>query len=128
MMVMANGFKNVVYGSLVNSSAPNDTLKRLAAGELGQYLTPSTFNTSFMGPGGPVVFDQNGDIASGNYKIYNIQNGSQIEIGSIIAGNMKLTSPPIYHDGTTKVTVISQMLLGFIFINMYNMKDTFWCP
>jgi hypothetical protein len=28
-------------------------------------MTPSAFNASFIGPEGPVIFDQNGDMASG---------------------------------------------------------------
>ncbi|KAI9486341.1 MAG: periplasmic binding protein-like I [Benjaminiella poitrasii] len=103
MMVMANGFKNAIYNSSAETANTIDMLKKLASGQYGQYLTPSAFNDSFIGPEGPVVFDQNGDIASGNFRLYNIQNGSQIEIGRIIAGHMNLTSMPLYHDGTTKI-------------------------
>ncbi|EPB88722.1 hypothetical protein HMPREF1544_04481 [Mucor circinelloides 1006PhL] len=103
MMVMASGFNQTLYNTSLQSSNKTELLQKLATGQLGQYLTPSTFNTSFVGPEGPVVFDQNGDISSGNFKLYNIQNGSQIEIGRIIAGDMNLTSLPVYHDGTTKV-------------------------
>ena len=62
---MASGFNNTVYNSSLQSSNKTEILQKLAAGQLGKYLTPSTFNTSFVGPEGPVVFDQNGDISSG---------------------------------------------------------------
>lgn len=65
MMVMAHGFNRTIYNSSIHSTNSTDTLAKLAAGQLGQYLTPSTFNTSFVGPEGPVIFDQNGDMASG---------------------------------------------------------------
>lgn len=38
-----------------------------------------------------------------SFRVYNIQNGVQRDIGRMIAGNLNLTSPPIFHDGTTKV-------------------------
>lgn len=111
MMVMASGFNQTLYNTSLQSSNKTELLQKLATGQLGQYLTPSTFNTSFVGPEGPVVFDQNGDISSGNFKLYNIQNGSQIEIGRIIAGDMNLTSLPVYHDGTTKVHVFTRLVI-----------------
>lgn len=111
MMVMASGFNQTIYNTSLQSPNKTELLQKLATGQLGQYLTPSTFNTSFVGPEGPVVFDQNGDISSGNFKLYNIQNGSQIEIGRIIAGNMNLTSLPVYHDGTTKVHVFTRFVI-----------------
>ncbi|KAI8640133.1 hypothetical protein BD408DRAFT_445423 [Parasitella parasitica] len=103
MMVMASGFNQTINNSSLPSSRKSDVLRKLASGQLGESLNLSAFNTSFVGPEGPVVFDQNGDLTSGNFKLYNLQNGSQIEIGNIIAGNMNLTSLPIYHDGTTKI-------------------------
>jgi hypothetical protein len=65
MMVMAHGFNRTIYNSSIHSTNSTDILTKLASGQLGQYLTPSTFNTSFVGPEGPVIFDQNGDMASG---------------------------------------------------------------
>ncbi|KAI7872294.1 7 transmembrane sweet-taste receptor of 3 GCPR-domain-containing protein [Spinellus fusiger] len=99
MMTMAQGFNNVINNSTNSTTA----LQKLSNGQLGQYLTPSAFNVSFVGPEGPVLFDQNGDMAIGNFHIYNLQNGTAVEIGNILAGNLNLTSAPIYHDGTTKV-------------------------
>lgn len=61
MMAMAHGFNQVIQ----NSTNTEQTVKKLAAGQLGQYMTPSTFNTSFVGPEGPVLFDENGDIMVG---------------------------------------------------------------
>lgn len=61
MMVMATGFNETIY----TSSNKTKILKKLATGQLDQHLTPSTFNTSFVGPSGPVVLDQKGDIMSG---------------------------------------------------------------
>lgn len=65
MMVMANGFNRTIYNSSIHADNSTEILTKLAAGQLGQYLTPTTFNTSFVGPEGPVIFDQNGDMASG---------------------------------------------------------------
>lgn len=64
MMVMASGFKHAIYNSSKSENS-NDIIKQLAAGQLGSLLTPSAFNNSFLGPEGPVIFDQNGDMASG---------------------------------------------------------------
>ncbi|KAF7729898.1 hypothetical protein EC973_003632 [Apophysomyces ossiformis] len=89
MMAMAHGFNHVIQ----NSTNTNSTMKKLAAGQLGEYMTPSTFNTSFVGPEGPVLFDENGDTMKGN----------PVYIGSIIANDLHLISEPIYHDGTVKV-------------------------
>ncbi|CEG76884.1 hypothetical protein RMATCC62417_11717 [Rhizopus microsporus] len=102
MMVMADGFNRTVSNSTGLSTNTTRMLEQLAAGQLGDYLSPSTFNTSFLGPVGPVILDQNGDMATGSFRVYNIQNGAQREIGRMIAGNLNLTSPPIFHDGTTK--------------------------
>jgi hypothetical protein len=65
MMVMASGFKHAIYNSSKSSNSTNDIIRKLAAGQLGSLLTPSAFNNSFVGPEGPVIFDQNGDMASG---------------------------------------------------------------
>jgi hypothetical protein len=40
-----------------------------------------------------------------NFRILNFQNGTQVQIGSLIAGNLNITSAPIYHDGTTTVSI-----------------------
>jgi hypothetical protein len=61
MMVMANGFNHTIY----NGTNSTDTLMKLATGQLGSYLTPSSFNNSFVGPEGPIIFDQNGDVVNG---------------------------------------------------------------
>jgi hypothetical protein len=62
MMMMAMGFNNTIY----NTTTPiNQSLVDLATGRLGQYMTPLTFNTSFIGPQGPMQIDSNGDVISG---------------------------------------------------------------
>lgn len=65
MMVMAEGFNQTIYNSTIHATNTTVILKSLASGELGEFLGPSTFNTSFLGPIGPVVLDQNGDLATG---------------------------------------------------------------
>ncbi|KAI9272944.1 hypothetical protein BDA99DRAFT_280049 [Phascolomyces articulosus] len=57
MMVMAHGFNQVLH----NTTDTEQALKKLSAGQMGNYLLPPTFNTSFVGPAGPMLFDQNGD-------------------------------------------------------------------
>lgn len=73
---------------------------------MGNQLQLSTFNTSFVGPSGPMIFDQNGDVMLASFSLYNIQNGNQVKIGKYIAGELTLTSPPIYHDGSSTVIVV----------------------
>lgn len=58
MMVMANGFANAVRGNWT-------ALHLLAAGRLGNKLKPPNMNTNYTGPGGPMVFDDNGDVVYG---------------------------------------------------------------
>lgn len=62
MMVMANGFKNVLSSQKMNS---DDNLKRLAAGDLGSSLIPPAFNVGYVGPNGPMIYDSNGDPSIG---------------------------------------------------------------
>lgn len=38
-----------------------------------------------------------------NFRVHNIQQGNQVQIGSITAGDLTLTSAPMYHDGTSTV-------------------------
>ena len=57
MMVMAHGFNQALH----NATDMAQALKKLSVGQMGDYLTPPTFNTSFIGPAGPMLFDQNGD-------------------------------------------------------------------
>ncbi|KAI8145338.1 periplasmic binding protein-like I [Fennellomyces sp. T-0311] len=97
MMVMAHGFNQV----LNNSTEVPQALKKLSDGQLGSYLTPNTFNTSFVGPAGPMLFDQNGDSMASNFKIFNVQHGNEVQIGTVLAGDLTLTSQPFYHDGTS---------------------------
>ncbi|KAH8549800.1 7 transmembrane sweet-taste receptor of 3 GCPR-domain-containing protein [Umbelopsis sp. PMI_123] len=97
MMMMAMGFNNTIH----NTSTPiNQSLIDLAHGRLGQYLTPLTFNTSFVGPQGPMQIDSNGDVLSGNFLIYNMQNGRQTVVGSSSSSGLNITAPILFHDGT----------------------------
>ncbi|KAI8373243.1 uncharacterized protein BYT42DRAFT_536616 [Radiomyces spectabilis] len=97
MMVMARGFSQL----LRNATNATDTLGLLATNQLDPPVTPSMFNTGYVGPDGPILFDQNGDPAVGNFLVYNLQNGSEVEIGHILGGQLNLTSNPVFHDGTT---------------------------
>lgn len=128
MMAMARGFDKVVG----NDSFPSRTegLHKLASGQLGSVLLPEAFNTGFISPIGPVQFDSNGDRMLGyvavsrireyrvhsidpngsNFRIYNMQNGSNVEIGNLFAGKLNLAKPPIYHDGSTTVSALQQTL------------------
>lgn len=58
MMVMAHGFANAVKGNWT-------ALHLLAAGRLGHKLSPTDLNTNYTGPGGPMVFDEMGDVVYG---------------------------------------------------------------
>ncbi|KAF9163942.1 hypothetical protein BGX20_001148 [Mortierella sp. AD010] len=94
MMSMAYGFAAATKGNYT-------ALRLLAAGKLGNALSPINMNTNYTGPGGPMVFDNNGDVAYGNFILYNIQGGQVVAIGTSYSGVFNLTSPPIYFDGTT---------------------------
>lgn len=61
MMVMAYGFNQTIN----NATDTADARQRLAKGQMGDSLQPATFNTSFVGPNGPMMFDQNGDVMLG---------------------------------------------------------------
>ncbi|KAG0217465.1 hypothetical protein BGX33_010476 [Mortierella sp. NVP41] len=93
MMVMARGFANAVKGNWT-------ALHQLAAGRLGHKLTPTDMNTNYTGPGGPMVIDDTGDMVYGNFILYNFQNGRVVSIGTSYSGDLNLSSPPMYFDGT----------------------------
>ncbi|KAF9360020.1 Anamorsin [Mortierella sp. AD094] len=94
MMSMAYGFAKATKGNVT-------ALHLLAAGKLGDQLIPIKMNANYTGPGGPMVFDNNGDVVYGNFILYNFQNGQVVDIGTSYSGVFNLTSPPIYFDGTT---------------------------
>ncbi|KAI8646977.1 hypothetical protein BD408DRAFT_439732 [Parasitella parasitica] len=99
MMVMAHGFGQIIRDAV----DANYTLQELALGQLLPRYTLSIFNdTGFTGPQGPALFDKNGDVETGNFKIFNFQNGSLQEIGKVLNGTFSLTMDPVYFDGTTK--------------------------
>ncbi|CAO3612776.1 unnamed protein product [Cunninghamella blakesleeana] len=99
MMTLGHGFSNIIN----NSTNATSTLYRLSRGQSDIDLSPLIFNTNYTGPEGPIILDQNGDMTMGNYYIYNFQNGTSVNIGSLIAGDLNFISKPIYFDGTTKV-------------------------
>lgn len=94
MMVMAHGFANAVRGGNWTS------LRMLSNGRLGAQLKPLGMNTNYVGPGGPMLFDQNGDVVYANFILYNFQHGQVVTIGTSYSGVFNLTSPPMYFDGT----------------------------
>ncbi|EPB87172.1 hypothetical protein HMPREF1544_05997 [Mucor circinelloides 1006PhL] len=112
MMVMAHGFGQLVRDSVDS----NCTLQELTSGQLKSRYSLALFNdTGFTtGPQGPVLFDKNGDIETGNFKIFNLHHGSQVtEIGHDLGGTFNLFRDPIYFDetkmppsGTPTLTVI----------------------
>ncbi|KAK4519569.1 Ribonucleoside-diphosphate reductase large subunit [Mucor velutinosus] len=102
MMVMAYGFGQLVRDSIDS----NYTLQELTSGQLMPRYSLSIFNdTGFAtGPQGPVLFDKNGDVKTGNFKIFNLHHGSQVtETGHVLGGIFHLSTDPIYFDGTKKV-------------------------
>ncbi|KFH71348.1 hypothetical protein MVEG_01648 [Podila verticillata NRRL 6337] len=93
MMVMARGFANAVRGNWT-------ALHQLSSGRLGAQLKPLSMNTNYVGPGGPMVIDENGDVVYANFILYNFQHGQVVAIGTSYSGVFNLTSPPMYYDGT----------------------------
>ncbi|KAF9939919.1 hypothetical protein BGZ65_009009 [Modicella reniformis] len=100
---MAHAFANTVKGNLT-------ALHLLAAGKLGHRLKPTAMNVNYTGPGGPMVFDENGDVVYGNFIIYNIQKGKTVPIGTSYSGVFNLSSSPMYFDGTFDTPVDSAPL------------------
>ncbi|KAF9920707.1 hypothetical protein FBU30_009375 [Linnemannia zychae] len=103
MMVMAYGFAEAVRG---NSTA----LRLLEQGRLGSQLKPLGMNTNYTGPGGPMVFDEDGDVVYGNFILNNFQDGKIVPIGTYYSGVFNLTSEPMYFDGTYNTPVDSAPL------------------
>ncbi|KAF7721644.1 hypothetical protein EC973_004342 [Apophysomyces ossiformis] len=99
LMAMSQGFIQALHNSTNTSTA----LQQLAAGKLGHYFIPEAFNSSYMGPVGPLIFDDSGDAMTGNFYVYNVINGVQVEIGTILGGQLQMTQQPLFHDGTTKM-------------------------
>ncbi|KAG0251820.1 Metabotropic GABA-B receptor subtype 2, isoform C [Mortierella polycephala] len=93
MMVLAGGFADAVKGNWT-------ALHLLAAGKLGARLRPMNMNVNYTGPGGPMIFDEDGDVEHGNFILYNFQNGQVVPIGTSYSGVFNLSSPPMYFDGT----------------------------
>ncbi|KAI8644802.1 hypothetical protein BD408DRAFT_430233, partial [Parasitella parasitica] len=98
MMIMAEGF-----GKLINDS-PNKTeeLFKLSTGQLGEEMLPSAFNTGYVGPEGPMVYDSNGDLTTGNYLVYNLQHGIKNVVGKSTGGVLNMTALPMFFDGTSQ--------------------------
>ena len=61
MMMMAEGFKNI----LTTSNNRSGQLAQLAAGNLDQDMQPAMFNVGYVGPNGPMLLDNNGDMMTG---------------------------------------------------------------
>ncbi|OZJ06828.1 hypothetical protein BZG36_00060 [Bifiguratus adelaidae] len=99
MMVMARGFR----AAIANATDAAVALRRLASGQLGSKLLPQAFNTGYVGPEGPMTFDANGDVTSGNFVIYNVQNGDPITVGTSSNGTLNITGNILYGGGTTVI-------------------------
>ncbi|KAG1047499.1 hypothetical protein G6F43_010054 [Rhizopus delemar] len=96
MMVMAKG-----YGKLIeDSSNQTGQLLKLASGELGDELLPPAFNINYVGPEGPMTYDSNGDLTTGNYLVYNLQHGNKVVVGQSTGGILNITSAPLFYDGS----------------------------
>ncbi|KAI9496049.1 periplasmic binding protein-like I [Zychaea mexicana] len=96
MMTMARGFTQSLLHTSQNNTA---ALHNLTSGDLGETLVPTAFNTGYQGPEGPIVYNQDGDRTTGNFRVFNIQHGEDVQIGTIFAGELNLTSPPLYFNG-----------------------------
>ncbi|GAA5809575.1 hypothetical protein MFLAVUS_002986 [Mucor flavus] len=96
MMIMAEGFGKVIN----NSKNKTDELIKLATGQLGDEMLPSAFNIGYVGPEGPMNYDSNGDLTTGNYQVYNLQYGSRQIIGKSTGGFLNITSSSMFFDGT----------------------------
>ncbi|KAF9344575.1 hypothetical protein BGX34_005516, partial [Mortierella sp. NVP85] len=90
---MAHAFAGIVRD---NSTA----LHMLAEGKLGSRLRPMDMNVDYTGPGGPMAFDENGDVVYGNYILYAFQKGKAVPIGTSYSGMFNLSAPPVYFDGS----------------------------
>ncbi|KAL1916852.1 uncharacterized protein VTP21DRAFT_5556 [Calcarisporiella thermophila] len=97
MMMMALGFNKAVQ----NSPNPDRTLRQITSLRLSDALTPPAFNTGYVGPGGPMVLNNEGDLTNGNFILFNMQNGSLVNIAEFGFGKLKLTGSPVYTGGSS---------------------------
>ena len=63
MMTMALGFNQALHNK-ASSNATAD-LYNLSTGKFGESFMPTSFNTDWEGPDGPIVFNQDGDRTTG---------------------------------------------------------------
>ncbi|CAO3619185.1 unnamed protein product [Mucor hiemalis] len=96
MMIMAEGFGKIIN----NSKNKTNELYKLSTNALGDEMLPSAFNTGYVGPEGPMNYDSNGDLTSGNYQVYNLQHGLKQIVGKSTGGVLNITSSPMFFDGT----------------------------
>ncbi|CDS08588.1 hypothetical protein LRAMOSA09949 [Lichtheimia ramosa] len=93
---MADGFRKIVSGS----SNMTQMLNQLVTRQLGDDFTPTAFNTGDNGPDGPMIFNENGDRAVGNFRVLNLQHGQETQIGTIFGGKINITETPVYYGGS----------------------------
>lgn len=103
MMVMAKGYQKVI----ANSNNQTLQLQKLASGALGDELLPPVFNVNYVGPEGPMTYDSNGDLTTGNYLVYNLQHGNKVTVGQSTGGFLNITSTPLFFDGSSKIPLDS---------------------
>ncbi|CEP09881.1 hypothetical protein [Parasitella parasitica] len=124
MMTLARGFNQTV--STISDHKLG--LEMLSNRSLGAGMTPHAFDTGYLSPEGPLHYDSNGDLLTGNHHIYNVQYGNLVSIGRSIASRLEFISLPKYHDGTSQPpadlapshvlnpdfsNLTSQIILGF---------------
>ena len=63
--VLASGEIVDGYNFAAATKGNYTALRMLAAGKLGDDLFPININTNYTGPGGPMVFDNSGDVVYG---------------------------------------------------------------
>ncbi|KAL1924849.1 uncharacterized protein VTP21DRAFT_4503 [Calcarisporiella thermophila] len=96
MMVMARGFANAIRNSVSATVTQAQALQLLARGRMGDKLLPPAFNTGYVGPEGPITINENGDLAQGNFMIFNIQRGTVVPVAKFVFGNLSIVNAPMY--------------------------------
>lgn len=102
-MVLARGFARTIQ----NFPDNNRALRDLAGGKLSANFTLNTWNTGYVGPGGPMGFDQNGDVQNGNFRVLNFHDGIADKVGTSQQGVISFGKSLVFFDGTSKTPLDS---------------------
>ncbi|KAL1922230.1 uncharacterized protein VTP21DRAFT_9769 [Calcarisporiella thermophila] len=106
-MAMAHGFNSLVSNITAQNASVSrqEALIQLATGKLGSKLTPSAFNTGYVGPSGPASFDERGDPLFWSQAFYYVKDGQPIMFANMDSEkNMTFSAKPVFRSGALTVS------------------------